>query len=83
MTIAAGHNTLHEISAAFKECLDSERYAARVKEDFDEGGSVGISGTPGNILLDNETGDVSVQSGAKPLAALKRAIDEMLARSKE
>lgn len=68
---------------AFKDCLDSNRHAARVKEDFDDGAAAGISGTPGNILLHNQTGNVSVQSGAKPLQAFKQAIDKMLASSKE
>ncbi len=69
--------------AMFKDCLDSGRRAARVREDFQEGSESGITGTPGNILLHNETGEVSLHSGAKPLQVFKREIDRMLARSKE
>jgi len=63
---------------AFKNCLDEEKYATRVKEDFDDGASAGIRGTPGNILLNAETGEVAVVSGAVPFARLKAEIDKML-----
>jgi len=68
---------------AFKDCVDSARHAQRVKDDLEEGAAAGITGTPGNILLHNETGETNLQSGAKPLQAFKQAIDEMLASSKE
>ena len=64
--------------ARFAECFESERYADRVQEDFQEGQVIGISGTPGNILLDNETGRVRVVSGAVPLARLRTEIDRLL-----
>jgi protein-disulfide isomerase len=69
--------------AAFKECLDSGRHEARVKEDFQEGGAVGVSGTPATILLLNATGEVRLKSGAQPIQAFKTEIDRMLATSKE
>ena len=37
-----------------------------------------ISGTPGNILVNNATGEVRLISGAVPLDALKAAVDELL-----
>jgi protein-disulfide isomerase len=43
---------------AFQQCLDSGRHADRVAEDLQEGSSIGITGTPGNILLNNVTGEV-------------------------
>jgi len=67
--------------ARFKNCFESERYASRVQEDFREGQAIGISGTPGNVLLDNETGNVRVVSGAVPLARLRAEIDQMLSDS--
>ncbi|MFQ5757713.1 MAG: DsbA family protein [Acidiferrobacterales bacterium] len=62
----------------FQECLDTGRYTARVKEDFNEGARIGISGTPGNVLLNNETGAVTLTPGAVPFAALKGQIDQLL-----
>jgi len=69
--------------ATFKTCLDSGKFAARVKEDFAEGGQAGITGTPGNILLHNETGEARLKSGAQPARAFEADIDRMLATSKE
>lgn len=63
---------------SFQDCLDSEKYAARVREDLEEGASIGISGTPGTILLNNETGEVRMISGALSLATLKTKVDQLL-----
>jgi len=64
--------------AAFKDCLVSGRHLARVQEDFAEGSRAGITGTPGNILLNNVTGDVRAQSGAVPLPAITAAVEQLL-----
>ncbi|WP_432470561.1 DsbA family protein [Amphritea sp. HPY] len=62
----------------FQECLDSNRYSDRVKEDFEDGQQAGITGTPGNILINNLTGQVLAKSGSQPLEAFKQAIEGML-----
>lgn len=62
----------------FMVCLNSDKYAARVTEDFEEGSRLGINGTPGSILLNNETGDVLVVSGALPLEAITAKIEQIL-----
>jgi len=67
-------------SQRFQQCLDSGRYADRVAEDLKEGASIGITGTPGNILLNNETGEVRVLSGALPQATFDASITELLAK---
>jgi protein-disulfide isomerase len=64
--------------AVFGECLKSSRFAGRVAEDFEEGRTVGITGTPGNILINNKTGEVRSKSGAVPYASLKAEIDQLL-----
>lgn len=58
----------------FKDCLDSGRQKERVESDEKEGQRIGISGTPGNILLNNKTGKVEVRTGAQPLDALMQAV---------
>ena len=63
---------------AFALCLSSGRQAKRVEEDLVEGKQIGITGTPGNVLLHHETGAVRVKAGAVPLADLKAAISGML-----
>ena len=62
----------------FQECLSSGKYAARVQEDIDEGTQIGVSGTPANILLRNDTGEVTVKAGARPIDDFKAAIDKLL-----
>lgn len=65
-------------TAGFQECLDSERYADRVKEDFDDGVQAGITGTPGNILVNHRTGEILAKSGAQPLKSFQETIEKML-----
>jgi hypothetical protein len=43
-----------------------------------EGIRIGISGTPGNVLLHNETGDALMRSGAQPLGNLTEAVEQLL-----
>ncbi len=62
----------------FKECLDSGKYADHVKEDMDGGSKAGVTGTPGNILLDTKTGKTRLIPGAVPFETVKAAIDEIL-----
>ncbi len=63
----------------FQECLSGRKYASRVQEDIDEGTQIGVSGTPANILLRNDTGEVVVKPGAQPIDDFKSAIDKLLA----
>lgn len=63
---------------AFQTCLDSGEMAAHVEEDYQSGVTAGVSGTPGNILLDTKTGKTRVIPGAVPFDQIKQAIDEML-----
>lgn len=62
----------------FQACLDSGKYAERVQKDFQEGSESGITGTPGNILLNNQTGEARLKAGALSFEALKAEIDQML-----
>lgn len=67
--------------AKFKECLDSGKYADHVKKDIDEGTKAGVTGTPGNILLDTKTGKTKLIPGALPTEQFKTEIDTMLKES--
>jgi protein-disulfide isomerase len=62
----------------FQKCMDGSKHAARVQEDFVEGSKIGITGTPANILLNNQTGDAALKVGALPFEAFKTEIDKML-----
>lgn len=67
--------------SAFQTCLDSGEMAGNVDDDYQSGLKAGVTGTPGNILLDTETGESVLIPGAVPYPQLKQAIDDMLAKS--
>ena len=56
----------------FNQCLDSGKYAAEVKKDFDDGSKAGVSGTPTFFV----NGEVLV--GAQPIQTFIQAIDSGL-----
>ena len=62
----------------FKDCVDSGKYTSRVQEDLDEGVKIGITGTPANILVRNDTGEVVLKVGAQPLDSFKPDIEKLL-----
>jgi protein-disulfide isomerase len=62
----------------FQTCLDSGKYTQKVKDEETQGTKEGISGTPGNILLDTKTGKTQEIPGAVPFEQIKPVIDGML-----
>lgn len=62
----------------FRECLDSGKFIQHVEDDYQSGIRAGVTGTPGNILLDIKTGKTRVIPGAVPFEQVKQAIDVML-----
>ena len=62
----------------FKQCLESDEMRERVQRDYENGVLSGISGTPGNIFVNNKTGQVVVAAGALPVPRLQRIVDELL-----
>jgi protein-disulfide isomerase len=61
--------------AKVQDCVDAGTYAQYVKDDMAGGSAGGVSGTPGNIVLNIKTGDSRLVSGAQPLSALQGAVD--------
>ena len=64
--------------AKFKECLDSGKMAQAVKDQMDGGTKAGVSGTPGNIVMNLKTKETRMIPGAVPFDQIKPIIDEML-----
>lgn len=64
--------------AKFQSCLDNGDGAAAVKKGYDSGVKAGITGTPGNIIMNLKTGKVELIAGAVPFETLKASIDKML-----
>lgn len=65
--------------SAFESCLNSGEMTSVVEDEYQSGLKAGVTGTPGNILLDMKTGDTRIIPGAVPFAQLSQAIDQMLA----
>lgn len=59
---------------SFQACLASGRWATHVQEDYDGGTKAGVTGTPGNFLLDDK-GNAWVISGALPYSSLKQVVE--------
>lgn len=64
--------------AKVQDCLDSGKYTSNVSDERDAGAAAGVTGTPGNIVMNNKTGDAKLVSGARPFNDFKTAIDSML-----
>lgn len=62
----------------FQTCLDSGTFTKKVQGEEAQGTKEGVTGTPGNILVDTQTGKTQVIAGAIPFDQIKPMIDEML-----
>ncbi len=62
----------------FIECLNSRRHADKVRAQMAAGMRAGVTGTPGNILYDKQTGNVLAVHGAQPLERLRQAAAELV-----
>ena len=68
---------------AFQECLDSGRHTSRTKEDVTDGESIGVTGTPGNIMLHNRTGAARIVLGAISLLQLQSTAELLMKENGE
>ena len=64
--------------ASFTECLDSGKFTQKIEDQMSGGTAVGVTGTPGNILLNTKTGKTRLIPGAYPLEQMKTEIDALL-----
>jgi protein-disulfide isomerase len=60
-----------------QSCMDTNTFADKVRADFSDGSKAGISGTPGNFLIHNPTGELMVVTGAQPLVSLEAALKQL------
>jgi len=65
-------------ASAVQTCMDSGRFDDKVDAQYTAGAQAGVSGTPGNFVV-NRNGDVWSLPGAVPFETLKVTIDEALA----
>jgi protein-disulfide isomerase len=65
--------------AALEKCLDDKKYASKIDAQMGRAQKLfGINGTPGNVLINNETGEYDVISGAYPTQSFVDIIDGLL-----
>ncbi len=74
--------------AKFRQCLDSGKYTAKVRESAADGKKAGVRGTPAFFLgLTDPRGSklkaVTFVNGAQPYITFKEAIDKLLSPPKE
>ena len=74
-------------ASKFQQCLDSRKYAAKIRQDLADGQQAGVTGTPSFFLGVTEPNGskvkaVRVLKGAQPYASFKAAIDSLLSSQK-
>jgi protein-disulfide isomerase len=63
---------------ALEECLDAGTHWEKVDTQMARGTRLfWVTGTPGNVLINNETGEYEVLSGAYPAASFEQIIDKL------
>ena len=72
----------------FQQCLDTQKYAAAIRQDMSEAQQAGVRGTPSFFIgLTGPDGSsvraVKVITGAHPYAAFKEALDSLLSAQKD
>lgn len=61
-----------------KACITNGDSVQKVKDQMNFGRKLGVTGTPGNIVMNNETGKFVKVSGAVPASAFDASVSEML-----
>src|SRR3989339_180380 len=61
----------------FNDCVDTNKYAAKVQQQFSSGSAAGVGGTPHTFVIGAD-GSATTVNGAQPYANLKSAIESMM-----
>lgn len=65
-------------ATALQACIDEWRYTEAVEDMMNQGNQLfGVNGTPGNVIIDRETGKFKLVSGAYPVESFVEAINNM------
>ncbi len=65
-------------TSKFNSCFESKKYSDLIQKQMAGGSAAGVQGTPGNIVVNNTTGETRLVSGAQPLTAFKAAVEDLL-----
>lgn len=75
-TVVAGINGVD--AAEVETCIDAGTFAQKVTDMMNFGRKLGVTGTPGNIVMNNETGEFTKVSGAVPVDMFTAPVDQYL-----
>lgn len=64
--------------ARFQSCLDNNTFTDHVKSVMADGSAIGITGTPGNVVVNRKTQENKLLSGALPFDQFQAVIDSYL-----
>ena len=65
-------------ASALQACIDEWKYTEAVEDMMDQGNKLfRVNGTPGNVIIDRETGKFELVSGAYPVESFVEVIDNM------
>lgn len=62
----------------FNSCYTSGKFDAKIKQQIQDGDKAGVTGTPGDYLKNNQTGDVVVLDGYMTFDDMKQVVEPML-----
>lgn len=62
----------------FQACVDSKKNIEKFDAETAEGQKMGVQGTPGTVVINNETGEYELIAGAYPASEFERVIDKFL-----
>lgn len=62
----------------FQACMDSKKNIARFDAETAEGKKLGVQGTPGTVVINNQTGAYELIAGAYPASEFERVINKLL-----
>ena len=64
-------------TAEFANCLEDNDHLTKINDQMAKGTAAGVRGTPGNIVINNETEESQLVSGAQGVEAFKTAIEAL------
>ncbi|MFA6090478.1 MAG: thioredoxin domain-containing protein [Candidatus Gracilibacteria bacterium] len=65
-------------SKKFQSCVDSKENIKRFDAETAEGAKLGVQGTPGTVVINNQTGEYELIAGAYPVTEFERVINKLL-----
>lgn len=63
---------------AYRQCMESGKYKEMIQKQMDRGTSLGVTGTPATVVVDNTTGNTLLVKGAQSSQVLLQAIQQLL-----